>query len=172
MLKITLETGDMTNFSGDAIIVPSDVELSYSKTTLNIKRILQKAGGGLLEELAAIGYAEVGNAVITNGYKLKVKHLIFMPFTCHQEAENKISSTQFHQSLKSAFTLAKIYKVKTLAIPLLPRQAQKKNPLEKLVDILFGGKFEAHIKADEMMDIITAIARENKSVLEKVAVYR
>lgn len=172
MPKITLETGDITGYSGDAIICPSDVELTHKGDNRTIRRIFEKAGPDLLKELAVIGHCEVGNAVITKGYNLNVTHLIFMPFTDHTDEESTIDSIQLHQGLKSAFTLAEMYGVKTLAIPLLPVLAARRSRLERLLDTMWRNATGASIKKEEMMDIVTVIAREYRSVLEEVTIYR
>lgn len=173
MPKITLETGDITSYSGDAIICPSDVELTHKGEHRTIRRIFEKAGPDLLKELAVIGRCEVGNAVITKGYSLKVTHLIFMPFTDHTDEESMLDSIQLHQGLKSAFTLAGMYEAKRLAIPLLPVLTTRRSRLERLLDIIWRDKSViTPIGTEEMMDIVAAVAREYLSVLEEVTIYR
>ncbi|GAH11776.1 unnamed protein product, partial [marine sediment metagenome] len=70
------------------------------------------------------------------------------------------------------FNLARLYKIKTLAISPPRIRIQKNNLLEKFMNFISGDKPEAEVKREEMIDIITAIAKENKSILKEVTIYR
>src|SRR3989338_10577921 len=113
MPKISLQNGEITGFQGDAIICPSDVDLTNKKSNKWIYSILSKAGSDLTKELSAIGYCETGNAVITKAYNLKVKHLIFLPISAQDDKvkhliflpisaqddkEHKLNFILFHQA--------------------------------------------------------------------------
>jgi len=79
-LKISLQNGDIASFEDNAIIVPSDVELTNKRVNSVVQKVLNARNEDLLKELSLIGYCDIGNAVITQGYNLKAKHLIFSTF--------------------------------------------------------------------------------------------
>jgi len=172
MSDITLKTGKIVNFVGDAILCPCDLDLTYSKPGTVLKPIFQNAGKDLLKELSVIGYCEIGNAVITNGYDLKVKHLIFMPISDSNNEVGKMDSNQLHQSLKSAFTLADLYKVKTLAMPLFSVRQRRMKLLDIISNTLSGNVDAKTISNQEIFNIITTLSGEqNCQSLKKISLY-
>lgn len=173
MPKISLQSGEIANFQGDAIICPSDVDLTDKKANKWVYSILYKAGQDLTKELSAIGYCETGNAVITKGYNLKVKHLIFLPISAHDDEEHKINFILLHQGLRSALNLATLYDLKTLAIPLPYLKKSKEDFFNKSIKFLFGSENEKELTSEEAMNIIIAVSGEYKDTsLETIAIYR
>lgn len=73
MPTITLNSGKITAFKGDALICGSETDLTAT-TNKNVKELLEKAGKGLEAELLAIGFCSLGNSIIVQGHDLKVKH--------------------------------------------------------------------------------------------------
>ena len=178
MPKITLQTGDISRFSGDAIVVHSDIELTNTHTNRSIEKILEKGGPDLIREASAIGYCEIGNVVRTNGYNLKVQHVIFLPYTDNNNPENTIDFVLLHQSLRAVFTMATLYNVGTLAIPLFRPKWKRKSFKEKLLhldilDILFDNTYEETFREIEIEDIIMGVSPEfDKQSLQEVVVYK
>jgi hypothetical protein len=192
MPKIILERGNISNFEGDAIICYSDTDISYKRNNLILqslkypnqegyKNIVRSKLFGnekedkskLLKELSAIGHVEIGNAVITKAYDFNVRHFIFVPYIDHDNESNHINSILLHQALRSAFTLATVYDVKRIAVPILRIKIPKKEFLDKIFSDLFEKKSQKILAEDEVLNITTAIAREftNKS-LQEIVTYR
>lgn len=124
-------------FEGDGIVVPCDVDLTYSKSNEIIREISAKAGPKLSEELAAIGFCELGHAVITQAYGLPVKKLIFLPYIDRNNSE-RIDFILFHQAVRSALSLASLYGLKTLAIPVLSNILPNSKNEHEVEDIIEG----------------------------------
>lgn len=193
MPKITIAKGNITNFSGDAIVVPCDSDLTYKKGNAVIQYFsdvernnddyrqvidstlskIKESESNLLKELSAIGYCELGNAVITKAYLFGAKNFIFMPFFDHNDQENKMNFVLLHQALRSAFNLATIYGIKTLAIPLPSPKFPKEEAFIKFVKSLFEVKPKKRLQSEEMMNIIMAVSEEYKNTsLENITIYR
>ncbi|MFH1895935.1 MAG: macro domain-containing protein [bacterium] len=79
-------------------------------------KFLQRGGKELQTELAAIGYCEIGNAVITKGYNLKATHIIFMPYKNSLDEKDKTNFVLLHKGFNSALDLAKLYGAKNIAV--------------------------------------------------------
>lgn len=172
MAKITLSDGDITKYSGDALIVPCDSELTFYKGSQRLTKLLEVAGEDLLKELSAIGYCEIGNAVITKGHNLKVKHLIFLPYKEHSSPENIIDNVLFHQALRSSFTLAQIYGVKSLAISLIHYKEQK-DRLKRLVRSVFMENKNEPMTYEQIMDIVVGVQKEQaNSAIKYITIYK
>ena len=171
MPKITLQNGNIATFQGDAIICPSDVDLSFRKANKWVTEIFEEAGfTELSKELAVIGSCDIGNAVITKGYKLKAKHLIFLPYTNYDDIGNTTDYVLFHQSLRSAFTLAKIYNLERVAIPLLEIRSRM-NFFERILHEALDKKIKK-LKSEEVMNIIIGVSNEFNDLLKEVVIYR
>jgi O-acetyl-ADP-ribose deacetylase (regulator of RNase III) len=182
-MNIQIATGDITDFEGDVIIIPSDSELTYTKSfSLNpnyplfkheskkglIKNLFEKAGKELVRELTAVGYCEVGYAVAVQGYNLKAKHIIFMPITEHNNEDVRINYIGLHQSLRAAFELANLYKAKSVAIAGIHILSKKGGFLKRLWSKYFDGNEAKLLRSDEIEDIIISTSKnlENSSIKE------
>jgi len=127
----------------------------------------------LLKELSAIGFCEIGNAVITKAYGLDVKHFIFVPYIDNESPDNRINYVLFHHALRSAFTLANLYDIKRLAIPTLRAKVPKKEFMDKIIAGVFETKKQDLLNEKELTDITVAIAKEFESQsLEEIFIYR
>src|SRR3989344_4025058 len=131
-MNIQLATGKLTDFRGDAIICGSVTDLTAT-TNKNVKELLEMAGKGLEAELLAIGYCALGNSIITRGHDLKIKHIIFVPIKDSFDPDNLMNFTLLHQAIRSALTLANIYKIKTLAMPMLNPGFKKRSLVDKIM---------------------------------------
>lgn len=176
MPKITLQTGDISSFSGDAIIVPSDVAITNKRANRTVEKILEKGGSDLLSEASVIGYCEIGNAVRTKGYDLDIQHIIFLPYVDSENPDNTIDITQLHLAFRSAFTLASLYEVKTLAVPLL-RFKRNRSFKDKLLNFEFLDLLSDHsqheaFREGEVEDIIMAVSSEFEQSIQEVVIYK
>lgn len=199
MPKILLGSGDATKFIGDAVVIPCDADLTYKKgnhlvqsllmspdldmrhkkSTRIIRSLFDKVAAEgenkeLYKELSAIGYCEIGNAVITKAYKHKqVKHIIFFPYTNHDNSEDKISTVLLHQALRSAFTLASLYELQTIAIPAIQIKDSKKEFWEEILGSFFSSNKNTLMTQGEMQSIIVAVSKEyNNTSLREIMIYR
>lgn len=191
MVKITLGNGAISEFEGDAIVSFCDTDISYAKNNpiLQLLKYPNQEGyknlvksklfasekegkNKLLKELSAIGYVSIGNAIITKAYDFNVKNFIFIPFIDHDEEGNHITSVLLHQALRSAFTLATLYGLKTLAIPALRIRVPKQELMDRMMSI-FDNKPRKALTDDEIFNIVITISKEfDKQSLEEVIVYR
>lgn len=172
MAKITLVDGDVTKYNGDAILIPCDTELTFSKGYRRLTALFKTAGESLQNELSAIGYCEIGNAVITKGYELKVKYLIFLPYTDHNDPEDKIDYVLFHQALRSSFTLAQLYGIESMAISLI-HQEQQKGFFKSIVKTIFQEGNTKLMTYEEIVDIIMGIQKEPANqTIKNIVIYK
>jgi len=172
MVKIELKRGSISEFEGDAIIVPSDVDLTYEKANGALRTVIERGGQGLLTELSSIGRCEIGNAVITQGYELNVDRVILIPYQDINYKGDKLTLLLLHKALKAAFNLASSYGVRTLAIEILPLRTKKMNLLERLLAKVSSFDTTELLSADEIMDVIAGVAEEHKKTLEEIVIYK
>lgn len=161
------DNGSLVDFAGDGIVVPCDVDLTYRKANDLVRDVNAKAGNKLWEELADIGYCEIGHVVITQGYNLKAKLLIFLPYTDCEDKSRRMNYILLHQAIRSALSLASLYGLRTLAIPvvhnLLPK---RRNMIRKVISKVIDAEDED--RATEAENIIDGIAKgfESESLKE------
>lgn len=172
-MDIRIATGDITDFAGDIIIVPSDSDLTYKKTGI-LPKILEKAGKDLVRELTDIGYIEVGYAVVVQGYELKAKHIIFMPVADHNNDEARINYVGLHQSIRSAFDLASLYKARSVAIAGIHIPSKRKNFFVSLWDKYFGNNNGIKALSDsEVEDIVISTSKNlENSTIKELIIYK
>lgn len=123
-------------FKGDGIVIFCDVELTHKKANAFVKDAIVKAGPKLAEELANIGYCEIGHAVITKAYNLPAKNLIFLPYIDRDNSQ-RIDFVLLHQAIRSVLSLASLYGLKSLAIPVVPTilpNAKNENEVELIIE--------------------------------------
>ncbi|PJC54891.1 MAG: hypothetical protein CO028_00080 [Candidatus Levybacteria bacterium CG_4_9_14_0_2_um_filter_35_21] len=193
MAKIILESGSILFFKGDALICFCDSDLTLkknnpvlqffsAKTRVNSsqKNVVNKSytqskdqEDNLLKELSAIGFCEIGNAVITKAYDIDVKHFIFAPYIDNDNPDDKLNFVLFHRALRSAFALANLYGVKSLAVPILRTKIVKKEFMDKVISQVFDAKKDITLNEKELTDIIIAISKEfQNQTLEEIFIYR
>lgn len=178
MPKISLRNGSITSFDVDAIVIPSDVELTNKNANKIVEAVLEAGNDDLIKEISSIGYCEMGNAVITQGYNLKAKHLIFLPYCDSNNEENRIDFILLHKALRSVFNLASLYNVSTLAIPIFRFKIVKLNFIEKLLNTkIFRSLLETEensgLKESEVEDIIISVSSEFKNTsIKEVFIYK
>lgn len=155
------------DFAGDGIVVPCDVDLTFRKANDVVRDVYVNAGNKLWEELADVAYAEIGHVVMTQGYNLKAKNLIFLPYTDREDKSRRMNYIFLHQAVRSALSLASLYGLRTLAIPVIPNLLSKRrNLINKVVSRVFGTEDED--QNTEAENIIEGIAKsfESKSLKE------
>ncbi|MCX6784287.1 MAG: macro domain-containing protein [candidate division WWE3 bacterium] len=171
-MRITLCTGDITEFEGGALICPSDTELTNSSTSIT-KLVLKKGRPDLAKEVSALGYIELGCAAIFKGYKLKVSHVIFVPVKDGGHGDVAIDYLLLHKALRSALTLADLYGVERLAIPMMvPRATTKPSIIRSLLSI-DDKPASTTLTDDACLDIIAAVSRDfEDSTIKEISIYR
>ena len=172
MPQISFREGDISEFRGDVIIIPSDVDLTYAKANEAIRSVLKKGGPDLLKELSAIGYCEVGHAVITKGYNLNAKHIVFLAYTDCERKESRLNFVLLHQALKNAFNLAVLYGAKTLAIDLAPLRVRRHNLLKEILSKVLDTEPPKGLAIDEMVDVVRGISCGYKETLQEIIIYK
>ena len=95
-----------------------------------------------------------------------------MPFFDHDDQENKMNFVLLHQVLRSAFNLAAIYEIKTLAIPLLSPKFPKEEMFIKFVKSLFEFTPKKGLQNEEMMNIVMGVSEEYKNSIAEIHIYR
>ncbi|RVU55379.1 macro domain-containing protein [Anaerosphaera multitolerans] len=109
--------GDILDFRGDAIVNAANSGLKMGSGVCGA--IFKAAGAEELQrECDLIGYCNTGEAVITKGYKLKVKNIIHTVGPMYQggdKGEEELLKKAYINSLK----LAKENNIKSIAFPLI-----------------------------------------------------
>lgn len=169
---ITLCSGKITDFKGDTLICGSETDLT-NRSGNTVKDIFEQAGKELETELLAIGYCALGNAIITRGYNLKVKHIIFVPTKDSYNPENLMDSKLLHQAIRSGLTLAGIYRIKSLAMPMLNSGIKKRPVWDKIIGKFIGNDQPKPLTDDEVLSIVMSVAKdfENSSIKE-ISIYK
>lgn len=155
------------SFEGDGAVIPCDVELTHRKANTFVRDAITKAGPGLSEELANIGFCEIGHVIMTQGYKLPAKKLIFMPYLDRDDNLRRMNYLQLHQAIRSALSLTSLYGLQTLAIPVIPNLLSKReNLVSRVVSKVFDT--EDGNQTSEAENIIEGIAKgfESESLKE------
>lgn len=173
MPKVTLSSGRIDEFVGDAIICPCDFELTYKRANNFVRKILDIGGKKLMDEISVIGSCNIGHAVATKGYNLNVKNIIFLPYTDHDNPENIMNLETLHQGLKSAFTLASLYTLKTLALGFFQIESSEPETIGPFLERLLTGRREFAYNSDEMYNVILTVIKdfERSSIIE-LAIYK
>lgn len=114
--KIKIVKSDITEMEVDAIVNAANNSLLRGSGVCGA--IFSKAGYELDKECHTIGNCNTGEAVITNGYNLKAKHIIHTVaprwfITRPTEEKNKLFRNCYH----SIFKIAIENNIKTIAIP-------------------------------------------------------
>lgn len=129
--NIHIIKGDITTFIGDAIVNTANKYLAPSSGLCG--DIFDKAGYKELQsECKKIGGCEVGNATITNGYKLNAKYIIHavVPHYLRDQSPEKLLELTYKNVFKVAFE----NNIKSIAFPSISIGIFK-FPLEKAVRI-------------------------------------
>lgn len=173
-IRVAFPNESLIDCRSDALVCPCDVEITRSSTA-TARAVFAKAGPDLLKESLAIGYCEIGNAVITKGYGLSSKHVIFLPVVNTDDTGEKINRLTLHQALRSVLTLANAYSVGTLAIPVITLNHKRAKTLfKKLVGMFAGNDDDAgpDESQKEFTDILTSVSSEfSNTPIKEIVVY-
>jgi hypothetical protein len=111
-----LSSSDLLHYNGDAIVLPCYQDIMHvGKYAQCLRRVLDKAGPQLIQELSITGEMEMFHVRLTKGYDLPTPHIIF--YAClNDNPEFTLSSLDWHEIWSSVAMLARLYKFKTLGI--------------------------------------------------------
>jgi len=112
---LCLTIGDITDFAGDAIVNPANtLGLMRGGVALAIKR---RGGDEIEKEAVAQAPIGIGEAVVTNAYKLKCRKVIHAPTVVQPRGRSSVEYVlkAVDASLKKAIQLG----LRTIAFPLM-----------------------------------------------------
>lgn len=111
--EVTIEViqGDITELDVGAIVNAANSQLILSAGDLS-----SKGGPRIQEECLAVGYCEVGDAVITGGGNLKARHVIHAvgPHMGEGSESGKLAN-----AIRASLNLAERYGLRSVAFPAL-----------------------------------------------------
>ena len=159
-MTITIEKGDLTKISCDAIVNPAN---SYGYMGGGVAGAIKKVGGQNIEN-EAIGKApiEVGSAIITSSGNLACSHVIHAPTM--EEPAMKIDVKNVTLATKAALELGVEHKFKTIAIPGMGTGVGRV-PVEKAADAIikvvkkYEDKFDNIFLIDRNDDMISSFKK-------------
>lgn len=115
--RLIIIHGNILKFTGDAIVNPANIALKGGGGLCG--QIFEAAGNEqLIEACDAISYCPFGDAVVTPGFNLSVKHIIHTPtpiWDDHHGNEADILKSCYWESLRRAEELG----LSSIAFPLL-----------------------------------------------------
>lgn len=170
--KTYLVKGNILEFDGDAIICPCFTDPTYCKESKLLRTLFELAGKDLERELSSVGFCDIGNAVITKGYDLKVKNIIFLPYKDKENPNEAIDFIFLHKAFRNAFNLVSLYKLKKIAVAPIPIGYKKLEFLHKTFIKLGLERKEIYLQHHEITDIAMGILDEYKGEIEEMVVYR
>jgi len=162
MSNLIITQGDITTFSGDAIVNAANSSLLGGGGVDGA--IHRAAGPELVKECATLGRCKTGDAKITKGYNLKAKYIIHTVgpiYSIHRSDECKML---LESCYKKSLELAEQNNCKSVAFPLISAGIYgypKKEALDVAVDMIrnYGQNLEVQIILFDKE--ICEIAKEN-----------
>lgn len=111
-VSIELVQGDITELATDAIVNAANSQLILGAGVAGAIR--RKGGPSIQEECLAIGYCEVGDAVITGGGDLKARHVIHAvgPRMGEGSEAGKLAN-----AVRASLALAEQHGLQSIALP-------------------------------------------------------
>jgi hypothetical protein len=163
-MKSNLSPTSLIAYKGDVLVLPCYSEpMHVGKYSKYIQHVLGEAGTQLIQELSAVGDLEPYHALLTQGYDLPVRHLIF--YACLDDnPESRLSSLEWHEIWKNVVILSRLYKFKKMGIKLPVLMPSKRNLLYRI-----GSAFQQKSLDGEVLTILDSILKSNKKE-EKVEV--
>lgn len=114
-MKLCLTIGDITDFTGDAIVNPANtLGLMGGGVALAIKR---KGGDDIEKEAVAQAPIGIGEAIVTNAYQLKCKKIIHAPTVI--QPGGRSTAEYVLKAVKASLEKAIQLGLKTIAFPLM-----------------------------------------------------
>jgi O-acetyl-ADP-ribose deacetylase (regulator of RNase III) len=111
-IRIEIIKGDITESETDAIVNTANNLLILGSGLAGA--IKAKGGPGIAEECAKKGPAEIGEAVLTKGGRLKTRHIIHAVLS---EFDGRITEESIRKGLMNALRLADKNAIRSIAIP-------------------------------------------------------
>lgn len=111
--RIRVRQGDLTTFEGDAIVNAANYRLQM---TVGVSGAILQAGGPEIQaECNRHGPIQIGEAVITTGGKLRVRHVIHAAVM----GDELVTADVVRRATESALRLAADHRIARLAMPVL-----------------------------------------------------
>lgn len=127
-MRIIVVVGDITEFSGDAVVNPANsLGLMGGGVALAIKR---KGGDIVEEEARKKAPIPIGRAVVTTAGKLKCRYVIHAPTV--ERPGGRSSRDRVYRATKAALTLANEMNLASVALPLMGAGVGGLTPEESL----------------------------------------
>jgi O-acetyl-ADP-ribose deacetylase (regulator of RNase III) len=114
-VEIILEVGDLTEFSGDAIVNPANTRLLMGGGVAGA--IKRKGGEEIEREAVSKAPCPIGKAVTTSAGKLKCKYVIHAPTV--EEPASPSSPEKVYLATSAALDEAKRLGIRSIAFPLM-----------------------------------------------------
>lgn len=84
-----------------------------------------------------------------------------------------MDSKLLHQAIRSALTLANIYKIKSLALPMLNPGIKRRSVWGKIVAKFTGNDQPKPLTDDEVLSIIMSVAKDfEKSSIKEISIFK
>ncbi|MBN1679046.1 MAG: macro domain-containing protein [Anaerolineae bacterium] len=138
-VTVTLVQGDITDLDVDAIVNAANSQLILGSGVAGAVR--RKGGPTIQKECLAIGYCEVGSAVITGGGDLKARHVIHAvgPWMGEGSESGKLAN-----AVRASLDLAEKHGLSSIALPAIstgvfgyPLEGCAKVMLRVIIDYTF-----------------------------------
>lgn len=129
-VTVELVQGDITDLEADVIVNAANSQLILGAGVAGAIR--RKGGPSIQEECFAIGYCEVGDAVITGGGNLKARHVIHAvgPRMGEGSEAGKLAS-----AVRASLNLAEQHGLRSIAFPAISTGVFG-YPLESCADVM------------------------------------
>lgn len=161
MSKLTITKGDITIFSGDAIVNAANSSLLGGGGVDGA--IHQAAGQELVKECATLGGCNTGDAKITKGYNLTAKYVIHTVGPIYSNNSAAECKTLLESCYKKSLELAQKNNCKTVAFPLISAGVYgypKKEALEVAVNTIKQWGKDLDVQIILFNDEVCKIAKE------------
>lgn len=145
--RIILKKGDLTEFDGDAIVNAANTDLILGG---GVAGAIRRKGGDLIQkECQKIGRIPLGEAVVTQGGRLKAKYVIHAAAMGFDEP---CTEDSIRKSVKNALLRAKEREFEKVAMPAIgmgiagfPLQPGAKILLKSVIDFLLDNSFPSYV---------------------------
>ena len=114
-VKIVVEIGDLTEFTGDAIVNPANTRLLMGGGVAGV--IKRKGGDEIEREAISKAPCPIGKAVVTGAGKLKCRYVIHAPTV--EEPASPSDPEKTYLATKAALEEARRLNIRSIAFPLM-----------------------------------------------------